>query len=140
MVSHDLHFKVTIRDEVRFLWTCGSEYSFGLDSVLSLHQGCPATVANEVDSNDDWRFSYYLVACKLYKPFRYKDSATSIPFLVPGGAIYKIRVSHYNGSPAAPYQLYIPEPSYALLGGAGLATVFALSRWRSRQSGRAAQG
>lgn len=127
-------------DAVRFLWTCGSDYSFGLDSVLSLHDGCPGEISNEVDSNDDWLFSYYPAACNLYEPFRYRDSATSIPYMTPGGATYKIRLSHFNGTPAAPYQLYFPEPSSALLGGAGLATVFALSRWKSRRSGRATRG
>ncbi len=119
----------------RFLYTCGSEYSFGLDSVLSLHTGCPGVVSNEVAANDDWRFSDFPRSCGLSRPLRYKDSALMVPFLIPGGATYKIRVSHYDTSPEANYQLYLPEPSSALLAGVGVATVFALSCWRARRRG-----
>lgn len=127
-------------DLVRYLWTCGSEYSFGLDSVLSLHTGCPGDLSNEVISNDDWRFGPYPLACLGSLPIRNTDSALGVPFMIPGGRTYKIRVSHFDTSPAGDYQLYIPEPSSALLGGVGLATVFALSRWRSRRRGRIGSG
>jgi hypothetical protein len=126
--------------DVRYLWTCGSDYSFGLDSVLSLHTGCPGEISNEVMANDDWKFSPYPLACWNVLPIRLKDSALAVPFNAPGGATYKIRVSHFDTAPETPYQLYLPEPSSSLLGGVGLATVFALSRWRSRRRGRRGSG
>jgi hypothetical protein len=63
-----------------------------------------------------------------------------VPYNIPGGATYKIRVSHFDTSPEADYQLYVPEPSSALLRSVGFATVFALSRWRSRRRGRIGSG
>ena len=122
-------------DNPRYVYTCGSEYSFGLDSVLSLHTDCPGNLSSEVFSNDDWKFGPYPIACRGHVPERLKDSSLPIPYNIPGGATYKIRVSHYNGSPPTPYQVYVPEPSSALLGGAALATLLALSRWRSRRRG-----
>jgi hypothetical protein len=122
-------------DIPHYVHTCGSEYSYGLDSVLSLHTGCPGEISNEVFSNDDWQFSPYPLACQGFEPERLKDSSLEIPYNIPDGATYKIRVSHYNGAPATHYQLFVPEPSSALLGGAALATILALSRWRSRRRG-----
>jgi len=123
-------------DGPRYVYTCGSEYSFGLDSVLSIHTGCPGNTQNEVLVNDDWKFGPYPLACLGFMPPRLLDSSLELPYNIPGGATYKIRVSHYDKTPATPYQLHVPEPSYALLGGAGLATIFALSRCRLRRSGR----
>jgi hypothetical protein len=131
-------------DAIRWGWTCGSDFAFGLDSVLSIHTGCPGEVGNEFTSNDDWRWnSPNSSACGAHRPTRWLDSVIFVPFTVPGGHTYKIRLSHSSAvgpTPEGHYQFYLPEPSSALLGGVGLATVFALSRWRSRRRGRVGSG
>jgi hypothetical protein len=127
--------------------TCGTQYSYGVDTVLSYYTDCPGDLINEVISNDDWEVGPGgpgpdSKACLGYFPRRLLDSALPFPILQPG-TTWKVRISHFGGepaSPAGPYQVYLPEPSSALLGGVGLATVFALSRWRLRRRGRVASG
>jgi hypothetical protein len=124
--------------ELLFVNTCGTEFSNGIDTVLSVHTGCPGNRQSEVFSNDDWMFGPNSDGCVGSFPRLFLDSATPIP-LEPGNN-FKIRISRFNESPSGPFQVYIPEPSSALLRCVGLATVFALSRWRLRRRGRAASG
>jgi subtilisin family serine protease len=49
--SPDAWYRYTpVEDGVLHVWLCGSLF----DTVLSVHTGCPGTVATEVACNDDW--------------------------------------------------------------------------------------
>src|SRR5262249_27550897 len=64
-------------DGVLHVTTCGSGY----DTVLSVHAGCPGTLANQIACNDD--------SCGT-------SSALATP--VTGGSTYWIRVSGWSGA------------------------------------------
>jgi len=70
--------------------TCGS----AIDTVLSLHSGCPGTIFNEIACNDD--------ACGTF------DSSIIVP--VTAGTTYMLRVSGYNGD-AGSYTLTLAGPA-----------------------------
>jgi hypothetical protein len=134
--SSDAWYEYTVPDivEVRYANTCGTEYSYGIDTLISVHSQCPGNPTTEVIANDDWRFGPDPQACAGFWPRLNLDAGTPIPRFV-AGATYKIRVTHYVDSAANDYQLYVPEPSAGLLGLAGAATLVGLGRWR-RQRGR----
>lgn len=118
--------------------TCGTQFSFGIDTLVSVHAGCPGNPNTEVTANDDWMVGPDPQACRGSLPFRLLDAAAPIPRMTPG-ATYKIRVTHYVDSAPNDYQIYLPEPSPALLRLAGLGTLFGLSHWRRRARGGVAE-
>ena len=80
--------------------TCGTHdapgQDLGMDTVLSLHSGCPGTQANELECNDDWPYaSSDPTACTGLDEGIHCDSAIAYP-LGDGKTVY-VRVSHYSG-------------------------------------------
>lgn len=122
----------------RFINTCGTQFSFGIDTVLSLHSNCPGNVNTELISNDDWKFGPHTNACIGNFPERLLDSGVPLVFIAPGTNL-KVRVSHHVDSTDNAFQLYVPEPGSALLGLTGVATLLGLSRWRHSRARRAAE-
>jgi hypothetical protein len=84
--------------------TCGTHEwggpDAGMDTVLSLHSGCPGTTANQLACNDDWPNGSDPTACNLPWPFfdlgTHRDSAVALP--VTKGQTVFIRVSKYKTS------------------------------------------
>jgi hypothetical protein len=93
------------------LATCGTERSFGIDTVLSVHTGCPG---NEIVSNDDWRLGLVPQACAIDPAPNNLDSA------VPLGGVYALdpgetvlmRIAHHDDSVRGNFELRVlPEPT-----------------------------
>jgi len=111
--------------------TCTTMRSFGIDTVLSIHEGatvfdrCPGTQNNEIQVNDDHFLGFAPLACADDPDPIRLDSA--IPLggfydLDPGQTVV-IRVAHHNSSLRNPFELrLLPEPQawQALVAGAGV--------------------
>ncbi|KXJ41742.1 MAG: hypothetical protein AXA67_03870 [Methylothermaceae bacteria B42] len=84
-----------------FVDSCGSNdmgnTDAGVDTVISLHQGCIGTTANEIDCNDDWPSGLVPNACSGTDGGMHRDSASKIHLLAGEQSI--IRVSRYGGNP-----------------------------------------
>jgi hypothetical protein len=79
--SPDIWYKyLPNSDGILEVKTC--DYAWGLDTVLSVHTGCPGNVQNEIGCNDDY--------CSLAL------SRVEVPVL--GSNVYYIRVASYNGT------------------------------------------
>lgn len=78
---NDVYFRVTaIGNGTVSVDTCGST----IDTMLSIHSGCPATPANQISCNDDCGGACGLDSC--------------LTFAGTNGTAYYIRVSGYNGA------------------------------------------
>jgi hypothetical protein len=130
----DVWYSYTMGPEARAATTCGTQYSFGIDTVVSVHSTCPGNVNSEIIADDDWKFGPFPESCIASYPRLYLDSGLPIP--VSEGETVLLRVSHYVDSPENDFQLYVPEPSSLLLGVAGAATLACVTRARRRRSGR----
>ncbi len=140
--SPDVWYEYThVIDQDLIISTCTTQRSFGIDSVVSVHEGatvqqrCPGRQNNEIIANDDWGIGQALTACITDPDPNNLDAAVPISgvYAIPLGETVVIRVSHHNDSAANPFELRIlPEPSgwLALLAGAG--ALGALSRRRAR--------
>jgi hypothetical protein len=83
------------------LTTCGSSdlggTDAGIDTVLSVHTGCPGTSSNEIACNDDAPSGNWPDACGLFGNLGLaRDSALRVG--VTAGQNYKIRVASYGTS------------------------------------------
>ena len=78
--------------------TCGTHDSpsqdEGMDTVLSVHSGCPGTVDNELDCNDDWPFGSDPSGCEGADIGSLVDSAVAVG--LTAGQTVTIRVSHFG--------------------------------------------
>lgn len=95
--SVDAFYEFTApEDGIFFATTCGthdlSGLNSGLDTVLSLHTGCPATVANQIVCDDDWNPSN-LVPCGDLDQSPRRDSTIHTPILA--GETVIIQVTHF---------------------------------------------
>ena len=85
--------------------TCGThdveDEDLGMDSIISIHSGCPGTTANEIVCNDDWGDG----GCSGTDGGIMRDSAVEAN-LAKGDTVY-IRVSRYNGSLGVNFKLNI---------------------------------
>jgi hypothetical protein len=114
-----------------------TENSFGIDTVVSVHTGCPGSKNNEIHANDDYKLGFLPTDCDNIPLPHHLDAA------VPIGGIYGgiqpdqtvvVRVSHHDTSVRGNFQLRIlPEPEVwmALVAGAGALGV--LSRRRAQR-------
>jgi hypothetical protein len=116
--------------------TCTTQRSFGIDTVLSIHEGCPGKKNNEIRSNDDHFLGNASFACSG------SPSPINLDAAVPVGGFYEfspgeqvwIRVAHHNNSVRNNFELRLmPEPEawQALVAGAGVLGVL----WRRRARG-----
>jgi hypothetical protein len=121
--------------EDRVISTCTSQRSFAVDSVVSVHRGCPGKKNNEIVANDDWRLGSAPDACDLGTPDPNNVDAGILlraNALDPGETVV-IRVSHHGDSFRAPFELRVlPEPEVWLALVAGAGALGALSRRRAR--------
>jgi len=125
----DAWYEYTVPGDFKFrsAMTCGTEYSFGIDTLVSVHSRCPGNPNTEVFANDDWMFGPDPQACRGWLPIRLLDAAAPIPRFTPGET-YKIRVTHFVDSAPSDYQIYLPEPSPTLLLLAGAGVLVMLRR------------
>jgi len=120
------------------LSTCTTQRSFGIDTVLSVHEGCPGKKNNEIRNNDDHFIGLVPSACTdLGSPVPINlDSAFPMGgfYRIAAGETVVIRVAHHNESVRENFQLtLLPEPVawQALVAGAGVLGVL----WRRRARG-----
>ncbi len=77
--------------------TCGTNDMYGLDTgidtVLSLHAGCPGTTSNELAANDDWEVGGR-TACALWDDGNIRDSY--ITYEMSQGEEVLVRISRYS--------------------------------------------
>jgi len=83
------------------LSTCGTHdlggQDEGIDSVLSVHTGCPGTSGNDIACNDDAPSGNFPDACGLFGNLgTARDSALKVS--VNAGQTYRIRVASYGAS------------------------------------------
>ena len=78
--------------------TCGTNdmngVDSGLDTIVSLHTGCPGTGANEIDCNDDWSSGNDAFACIGMDNGLVRDSALAVE--VSANETVFIRVTKYR--------------------------------------------
>jgi len=135
--SGDVWYTYThVVDQLFNISTCKTERSFGIDTVLSIHEGCPGTKNNEIRANDDWKLGLAPSACFDADPTHFLDSAIPVGggFGLEIGQTVLIRVAHHDDSVRGNFELrLLPEPEVwmALVAGAG--TLAALSRRRARR-------
>ncbi|MBW2693214.1 MAG: hypothetical protein JRE57_11365 [Deltaproteobacteria bacterium] len=135
--SGDVWYTYThVVDQQFNISTCKTERSFGIDTVLSVHEGCPGTKNNEIRANDDWKLGLAPTACFDADPTRFLDSAIPVGggFGLDIGQTVLIRVAHHDDSVRGNFELrLLPEPEVwmALVAGAG--SLAALSRRRARR-------
>jgi hypothetical protein len=115
--------------------TCTTQRSFAIDSVVSVHRGCPGRPSNEIVENDDWMLGLAPQACFGTASPNNVDAALPLSgaFELDPGETVLIRVAHHDDSIRGNFQLkVVPEPEawLALLAGAG--ALGALSRRRAR--------
>jgi hypothetical protein len=116
------------------LSTCTTQRAFGIDTVLSVHTGCPGKRNNEILSNDDWMLGFTNACTGLPSP---NNVDAALPLggawaLDPGETVV-IRVAHHNESVRNPFELRVlPEPEAWLALVAGVGALSALSRRRAR--------
>ncbi len=117
------------------LFTCETQRSFGIDSVLSVHTGCPGKRNNEIVSNDDWMLGSLPQACTGVAAPNNLDSALSLggTFALDPGETVVIRIAHHDDSVRGNFELRVlPEPDVWLALVAGAGALGALSRRRAR--------
>jgi hypothetical protein len=136
--SGDVWYEYThVVDQLFAISTCKTEHSFGIDTVLSVHEGCPGFKNNEIRSNDDWKLGLVPASCDDALPSYFLDAALPVGGVYGGVALGQtvvIRVSHHDDSVRGNFELrLLPEPEVwmALVAGAG--TLAALSRRRARR-------
>jgi hypothetical protein len=131
--SKDVWYSFTpVVDQDIVISSCSTERSFGIDTVVSVHGGCPGGVANEIASNDDWQLGSAPSACTGMGDY-FLDSALRIGFdgfgRLPVGEPVLIRVSHYDLTPEGNFELRIlPEPELWIAIAAGCGALGALAR------------
>jgi hypothetical protein len=117
------------------LSTCTTQRSFAIDTVLSVHEGCPGKTNNEIIENDDWMRGLSRQACLGTPTPNNVDAALPLGFstaLDPGETVV-IRVAHHADSLRNNFQLkLLPEPEAWLALVAGAGALGALSRRRAR--------
>jgi hypothetical protein len=106
----DVWYKVTPQGSgVLNLNTCGSNdiggLDNGIDTVLSVHSGCPGTTGNQIVCNDDWVSNGMPSgACNgIDLGSSTRDSAVSLP--VQKNQTYYVRVSHYSSTKLGQFRL-----------------------------------
>jgi hypothetical protein len=117
------------------LSTCTTQRGFGIDTVLSVHTGCPGNKTNEILVNDDWMLGLASQACLGFPDPKNVDSALPLggAFALDPGESVVIRVAHHNESVRHPFELRVlPEPQAWLALVAGAGALSALSRRRAR--------
>jgi hypothetical protein len=140
--SADVWYEYTqLEDQDMLVSTCATQRSFGIDTVVSVHEGatvqerCPGRPNNEIIENDDWRLGPAPQACFGIATPNLVDAAVPLGAslaLEPGETVV-IRVAHHADSVKNNFQLRVlPEPEgwLALVAGAG--ALGALSRRRAR--------
>jgi hypothetical protein len=89
--------------------TCGTndmnDVDSGLDTIVSLHSGCPGTAANEIDCNDDWTTGSYAGACIRMDEGATRDSALAVE--VSANETVLIRVTKYSAATVGPFFLQL---------------------------------
>ena len=134
--SGDVWYTYTqVVDQDMVVSTCSTERSFGIDTVLSVHEGCPGKRNNTIVQNDDYQLGFEPQACADFAAPKFLDSALPLGgfFALDPGETVVIRVAHHKDSIRGNFELRIlPEPEVwmALVAGAG--ALGALSRWRAR--------
>jgi hypothetical protein len=137
--AHDVWYSYTHTGPViadLAISTCTTQRSFGIDTVLSVHEGCPGKKNNEIRSNDDHFLGLVPGAC-VGSP-----SPINLDSAIPLGGFYEIdpgqtvviRVAHHNESVRNNFELrFMPEPAawQALVAGVGALGVL----WRRRARG-----
>ncbi len=136
--SGDVWYSYThVADQDLVFSTCTTERSFGIDTVLSIHEGCPGLKNNEIESNDDWLLGNAPTTCSGTAAPNYLDAAFKKGFdgfgrLTPGQTVV-IRVSHHDDSIKGNFELrLLPEPEAWMALVAGAALLGAISRRRAR--------
>jgi hypothetical protein len=135
--SGDVWYTYThVVDQEFRISTCKTERSFGIDTVVSVHEGCPGMKNNEIRANDDFKLGLVPDACDDADPTFFLDSALPVGgvFGLDLGQTVVVRVSHHDDSTRGNFELRIlPEPEIwmALVAGAG--ALGALSRRRARR-------
>jgi hypothetical protein len=119
--------------------TCTSQRSFAIDTVVSIHTGCPGRKNNEIVANDDWRLGPAFDACLPPQPDTPDPNNVDAAIPIRGssaleaGETVLIRVSHHSDSIRNNFQLRVlPEPEAWLALVAGAGALGALSRRRAR--------
>lgn len=100
-----------------FVNTCGTHdgpgVDQGIDTVLSVYDGCPGTTMNEVDCNDDWPSGSDPMACSATDSGLTRDSAVAVA--VMSGDVLLIRVSNFDNSTTGEFTLnvdcFTPPPA-----------------------------
>jgi hypothetical protein len=118
--------------------TCRTNHAFGIDTVLSVHSGCPGGRGTEIAFNDDWRVpdpDSDPTACE--DPVElgdYLDSAVAIPVGGVGDPTLRvnqnvrIRVTRFQDSAPSDFVLnVVPEPGYGWLRLTALVSLAALT-------------
>ena len=135
--SGDVWYKYTQAvDQDMLLSTCSTQRSFGIDTVLSVHTGCPGVPGNEIIENDDWMLGFEPQACINSAAPNLLDSALPLGgfFALDPGETVKIRMSHHSSSARGNFELKIlPEPEVWRVFVAGAGALGALSRRRARR-------
>lgn len=115
--------------------TCTTQRGYGIDSVLSVHTGCPGSKNNEILANDDWMLGLASQACLGLPDPKNVDAALPLggAYALDPGETVLIRVAHHNESVRNPFELRVlPEPQAWLALVAGAGALSALSRRRAR--------
>jgi len=117
------------------LSTCATQRSFGIDTVVSVHTGCPGKTNNEIVANDDYALGSAPLACHFDPHPKNVDAAVPLEgfFALDPGETVVIRVSHHDDSVRENFDLKVlPEPEAWLALVAGAGALGALSRRRAR--------
>ena len=125
---------VVVQDFV--LSTCSTQRAFGIDTVISVHEGCPGNTGNEIISNDDYRQGLLATECANVATPNLLDSALPLGgfFQLAVGETVLLRVSHHEDSVKGNFELrLLPEPEVWLAFVAGAGALGALSRRRARR-------
>lgn len=92
-----------------FINTCGTNdtggVNAGMDTVLSIHGGCPGDATNQIECNDDWPNGSDPQACTATNSGLLRDSAVALN-VVAGQQLF-IRVATFGTTPAADFLLNI---------------------------------
>jgi hypothetical protein len=106
--SADIWYSYTKSEEHEQINTCSTQRGFGVDTVLSIHSGCPGNVNSEVTADDDWMFGADPTACVSYGAPNLLDSGVvlSLSHLAEGETAF-IRVSHHADSAEGPINLLL---------------------------------
>jgi hypothetical protein len=106
--SPDVWFSYTAGEfpEKHTLATCASQFSFGIDTVSSVHEGCPGKTNNEIVANDDHLLGAVPGACSGDPSPIHLDSAVSLEaFHLDPFQTVVIRISVHDDSVANPFEM-----------------------------------